>query len=129
MRKRLALITWNGLPEGAESERLMLPDLTAAGIETEIVDWRSRCDFSKFDLMVLRSCWDYHLRGNEFTEWLRRTGREVPILNGPETVLWNLNKFYLREMPAMGIEIAPTVFVNGGRIGLSAWNQVRRNPW
>jgi glutathione synthase/RimK-type ligase-like ATP-grasp enzyme len=126
MRKRLALITWNGLPEGAESERLMLPYLAATPIETEIVDWRSpSCDFRKFDLMVLRSCWDYHLRGNEFTEWLRRTGREVPILNGPETVLWNLNKFYLREMPAMGIEIAPTVFVNGGQITSSAWREIR----
>ena len=116
MRKRLALITWSGLPQGAESERLMLPYLADAGIETQIVDWcNAGGDFSKFDLVVLRSCWDYHLRGNEFAEWLRRTAREVPILNDPETILWNLNKFYLREMPALGIEIAPTVFVNGLR--------------
>jgi glutathione synthase/RimK-type ligase-like ATP-grasp enzyme len=126
MKKRLALITWSGLPQGAESERLMLPYLAAAGVETEIVDWRSAgCDFSKFDLIVLRSCWDYHLRGNEFTEWLRRTACEVPILNDPETVLWNLNKSYLREMPAIGIEIAPTVFVNGGTITPSAWREIR----
>jgi glutathione synthase/RimK-type ligase-like ATP-grasp enzyme len=126
MKKRLALITWSGLPQGAESERLMLPYLAAAGIEMHVVDWRSAgADFSQFDLVVLRSCWDYHLRGNEFTEWLRRTAREVPILNDPETVLWNLNKFYLREMPAMGIEIAPTVFVNGSSITPSAWREIR----
>jgi glutathione synthase/RimK-type ligase-like ATP-grasp enzyme len=130
MRKRLALITWSGLPEGAESERLMLPYLAATRIETEIVDWRSpSCDFRKFDLMVLRSCWDYHLRGNEFTEWLRRMGREVPILNGPETVLWNLNKFYLREMPAMGIEIAPTIFVSGSdSIEPDVWREIKSWP-
>jgi glutathione synthase/RimK-type ligase-like ATP-grasp enzyme len=126
MKKRLALITYSGLPRGAESERLMLPHLAAAGVETEIVDWRSTtCDFSKFDLIVLRSCWDYHLSGNEFKEWLGRAAREVPILNDPETVLWNLNKFYLREMPAIGIEIAPTVFVNGGPITSSAWREIR----
>lgn len=126
MRKRLALITWSGLPQGAESERLMLPYLADAGIETQIVDWcNAGGDFSKFDLVVLRSCWDYHLRGNEFAEWLRRTAREVPILNDPETILWNLNKFYLREMPAIGIEIAPTVFVNGGPITSSAWQEIR----
>jgi glutathione synthase/RimK-type ligase-like ATP-grasp enzyme len=126
MKKRLALITFGGLPQGAESERLMLPYLAAAGIETQVVDWRSAgADFSQFDLVVLRSCWDYHLSGNEFTEWLRRTAREVPILNDPETVLWNLNKFYLGEMPAMGIEIAPTVFVNGGSIAPSAWREIR----
>jgi len=126
MKKRLALITYSGLPCGAESERLMLPHLATAGVETEIVDWRSTlCDFSQFDLIVLRSCWDYHLRGNEFTEWLRRTAGEVPVLNDPKTVLWNLNKFYLREMPTIGIEIAPTVFVNGGPITSSAWQGIR----
>ena len=31
-----------------------------------------------------------------------------------ETVLWNHNKFYLRELPAQGIRIAPTVFVRRG---------------
>jgi glutathione synthase/RimK-type ligase-like ATP-grasp enzyme len=142
MKKRLALITWSGLPHGTESERLMLPHLAAASVETQIVDWRmihsSMTDFenkdarspafipSQFDLLVLRSCWDYHLRGNEFTEWVRRTARDVPILNDSETVLWNLNKFYLREMPAMGIEIAPTVFVNsGGTITSSRWQEIR----
>ncbi|HSP06576.1 MAG TPA: hypothetical protein VLR94_05325, partial [Acidobacteriota bacterium] len=127
MKKRLALITWSGLPQGAESERLMLPYLAAAGLDTQIVDWRNPdVDGSKFDLVVLRSCWDYHLLGAEFTEWLSRTAREVPMLNDPETVLSNLNKFYLREMPAMGIEIAPTVFVNGsGPIALSAWREIR----
>jgi glutathione synthase/RimK-type ligase-like ATP-grasp enzyme len=142
MKKRLALITWSGLPHGAESERLMLPHLAAAGTETQIVDWRmidsSMTDLenkdgrspafipSHFDLLVLRSCWDYHLRGDEFTEWLHRTAREVPILNDPETVLWNLNKFYLREMRAMGIEIAPTVFVNrSGPISSSGWREIR----
>ncbi|HEY2364418.1 MAG TPA: hypothetical protein VGK36_25105 [Candidatus Angelobacter sp.] len=126
MKKHLALITHSGLPHGAESERLMLPHLARAGVETEIVDWRSSgCDFRKFDLIVLRSCWDYHLYHDEFMEWLRRTGREAPILNDPETALWNLNKFYLREMPTMGIEIAPTVFVNGGPIASSGWQEIR----
>lgn len=114
MRKRLALITWSGLSLGAESERLMLPHLEAAGVETEIVDWRSTCcDFRKFDLIVLRSCWDYHLRAAEFIGWLQRVAQATPVLNGVDTVLWNHNKFYLREVEALGIEIAPTVFVNG----------------
>lgn len=127
MKKRLALITWSGLPQGAESERLILPYLAAAGIDTEIVGWRSaETDFSKFDLIVLRSCWDYHLRGDEFTQWLHRVARVVPVLNSLDTVLWNLNKFYLREMPAIGIEIAPTVFVNGsGPIASSACQDIR----
>jgi glutathione synthase/RimK-type ligase-like ATP-grasp enzyme len=127
MKKHLALITYSGLPHGAESERLMLPYLAAAGAETEIVDWRSAaCDYSKFNLIVLRSCWDYHLREAEFTEWLRRTASSVLVLNDAKTVLWNRNKFYLEELETMGIGIAPTVFVNGsGPISLSAWQEMR----
>jgi glutathione synthase/RimK-type ligase-like ATP-grasp enzyme len=113
MKKRLALITWSGLPEGADSERRMLPYLAANNVEAKIVDWRTPgCDFSHFDLIVLRSCWDYHLRAAEFTDWLRRTAPATQVLNAVETVLWNHNKFYLREVAAQAIEIAPTVFVS-----------------
>jgi len=113
MKKHLALITWNGLPEGAESERLLLPYLAAAGVETKIIDWRSSVGFSQFDLLVLRSCWDYHLRAAEFTEWLRRAACEATVLNSLTTVMWNQNKFYLQELERLGIEIAPTIFTTG----------------
>lgn len=113
MKKHLALITYSGLPQGAESERLMLPYLAAANVETESVDWRSSgTDFSTFDLIVLRSCWDYHLRAAEFIGWLQRVAQATPVLNTIDTVLWNHNKFYLREVEALGIEIAPTIFVS-----------------
>jgi glutathione synthase/RimK-type ligase-like ATP-grasp enzyme len=127
MKKRLALITFGALPQGTESERLMLPHLAAAGIQTEIVDWISADrDFSKFDLIVLRSCWDYHLRVSEFIDWLQRVAQATPVLNAVDTVLWNYNKFYLREVEALGVEIAPTVFVNGtDRIASSEWHQIR----
>jgi glutathione synthase/RimK-type ligase-like ATP-grasp enzyme len=117
-RKRVALITWNWLPHGAESERLMLPYLATAGVEAEFVDWRDPLvHVKRFDLVVLRTCWDYHLRAAEFLDWLRRTACAVPVLNTLETVLWNYNKCYLRELEAQGIEIAPTVFVADGSIG------------
>src|SRR6267154_3514644 len=95
MKKKVALITWSGLPQGAESEQMLLPHMAAAGAEPHIVDWRAAgVSFSRFDLVVLRSCWDYHLRVAEFTEWLRRTANSVPVLNDVGTVLWNRNKFY-----------------------------------
>lgn len=112
MKKRLALITWSCLPDGAKSERPMLAHLAEANVQTEIVDWKSTdCDFRKFDLIVLRSCWDYHLNAAEFIYWLRRVAQTTPVLNAVDTVLWNHNKFYLREVEALGIEIASTIFV------------------
>lgn len=129
MKKRLALITFGGLPQGTESERLMLPYLAAAGIETEIVHWRSTgCDFSQFDLIVLRSCWNYHLKAAEFIDWLRRVEQVTPILNTINTVLWNHSKFYLREVEAMGIETAPAIFVREGE-ALSEPEQMTIRGW
>lgn len=126
MTKKIALITYAGLLNGAESERLVLPHLAAAGVEASIVDWNAACDFAQFDLVILRTCWDYHLRGAEFTGWLQRTAQEVPILNNVETVLWNRNKLYLRELQALRIHIAPTVFVSGGEsVQTEEWQHVR----
>ena len=83
-KKRVALITWSGLREGAASERLLLLRLAASGADAELVDWSdATCDFTRFDLVILRTCWDYHLRVAEFIEWLRRTARMVPVLNTP----------------------------------------------
>jgi glutathione synthase/RimK-type ligase-like ATP-grasp enzyme len=129
MKKRLALITWSGLLQGAESERLMLPYLAAAGVETEIVDWRlAGHDFNKFDLIVLRSCWDYHLRPAEFIGWLQRVTQTTLVLNTVDTVLWNHNKFYLQEVEALGLETAPTIFVREGE-ALSEPEQTTIRGW
>jgi glutathione synthase/RimK-type ligase-like ATP-grasp enzyme len=135
MKKRLALITWSGLPHGAESERLMLPHLVAADVQTEIVDWRTTdCDFSQFDLIVLRSCWNYHVHAAEFIDWLQRVGKITPVLNATNTVLWNHNKFYLRQVEALGIEIAPTIFVShanalGADLGtIQSWEKIVVKP-
>jgi glutathione synthase/RimK-type ligase-like ATP-grasp enzyme len=128
MKKRVALITYSGLPNGAESERLMLPHLAAAHVEVEFVDWRVVNGFGSFDLVVLRSCWDYHLHSSEFDEWLRKVTGSAPVLNEIETVLWNRNKFYLRELEEQGIAIAPTVFVAAGG-AVSAEDRVRIERW
>lgn len=129
MKKRVALITWAGLPKGAESEQLLLARLSEAGVGGQMVDWCDpSVDFSKFDLVVLRSCWDYHLHAQEFTDWLQRISKITPVLNAIETVLWNSNKFYLRELEAQDIAIAPTLFVSDGT-RLSQDYPVRTESW
>jgi glutathione synthase/RimK-type ligase-like ATP-grasp enzyme len=127
--KRVALITWSGLPEGAESEQLLLPLLAERGVKARMADWRdSSIDFGKFDLLILRSCWDYHLRHDEFVAWLRDTARFAPILNRVETVLWNSTKLYLRELESQGIAIAPTCFAAAGE-ELSRRDVARIEGW
>ncbi|HEY7406048.1 MAG TPA: hypothetical protein VIB39_21155 [Candidatus Angelobacter sp.] len=136
MNRQVALITWAGLPHGAESEQLLLPLLATRGVDARMVDWRdASVGFNQFDLVVLRSCWDYHLHAQEFTEWLHRTKRMAPILNDVDTVLWNSNKFYLRELEKKGIQIAPTYFVSGDKrvregrpVEMESWERVVVKP-
>ena len=115
MNKKVALITWAGLARGTESEQLLALRLGAHGVDAPMTDWRDpSIDFGAFDLLVLRSPWDYHLREQEFCEWLGGAARRAPVLNSVQTVLWNRNKLYLRELESRGVEIAPTCFVAGG---------------
>src|SRR5262249_14085971 len=115
MNKKVALITWAGLRRGTESEQLLASRLAAHGVDAPMADWSDpSIDFGAFELLVLRSPWDYHLREQEFCEWLCAAARRTPVLNSLETVLWNRNKLYLRELQSRGVEIAPTCFVGRG---------------
>jgi glutathione synthase/RimK-type ligase-like ATP-grasp enzyme len=64
---------------------------------------------------VLRSCWDYHLRSNEFLDWIARLEQSaVPLQNSPCLVRWNADKRYLRELEAAGASIPQTVWLEDG---------------
>jgi len=64
---------------------------------------------------VIRSCWDYHTRLEEFTRWLDRvTALGLPIWNPPALLRWNADKVYLRDLAGRGIPIVPTRWVSRG---------------
>jgi glutathione synthase/RimK-type ligase-like ATP-grasp enzyme len=135
MNKKVALITWAGLPRGTESEQLLASRLAALGVDARMANWRdTSLDLSAYDLLVLRSPWDYHLREREFCEWLCSAARQTRVLNSVDTVLWNRNKIYLKELESRGISIGPTCFVPRGRhptqddIRVDGWTRVVVKP-
>lgn len=58
-----------------------------------------------YDLAIIRSCWDYHERAQDFVATLKahETGG-LRVLNSPEVVTWNARKTYLRELGPSAIE-------------------------
>lgn len=68
-------------------------------------------DWAGFDLVVLRSTWDYPPRHEEFVAWAASVPR---LLNGVRTVAWNTDKHYLRELAAAGVAVVPTTWVKPG---------------
>lgn len=69
-------------------------------------------DWASYDLVVLKSPWDYTLFANEFKTWLLSTSRLTSILNCAHVVAWNLNKSYLGQLAELGVPVVPTKYVS-----------------
>lgn len=79
-----------------------------AGLAVEVVRWDAPdVDWAAYDLVVVRSCWDYTWRVEEFLAW----AGAVPRLRNPVEVLrWNADKTYLRDLAGAGCPVVPTVW-------------------
>ncbi|HEY7504807.1 MAG TPA: hypothetical protein VH700_11945 [Gemmatimonadales bacterium] len=64
--------------------------------------------------VCLRSTWDYHLRWEEFRDWVGRFEHSRRLWNPPSTVLWNADKLYLRDLASGGIALPRTHWFEPG---------------
>jgi glutathione synthase/RimK-type ligase-like ATP-grasp enzyme len=110
--KRLALATCAEVPELDEDGPALVAALRERGVDPVAAVWDDPAvDWSGFDLVALRSTWDYAERREDFLAWIDRLPR---VVNPPEVVYWNTDKAYLRELAAAGVPVVPTAFVDPG---------------
>lgn len=77
--------------------------------DVQNIPWNEPADWNKFDLVVIRSPWDYQHHLKEFLNVLHEIEKSKAILlNSLELVKWNINKNYLFELENKGIELVPT---------------------
>jgi glutathione synthase/RimK-type ligase-like ATP-grasp enzyme len=112
LTRRVALATCAGVPEGDDDAPALSTALGARGIESVSAVWSSRdVDWASFDLVVLRSTWDYAEQYDDFLAWLDR----LPRLGNPAHVVrWSTDKRYLGELAAAGVAVTPTRYVEPG---------------
>ena len=85
----------------------------AAGLTLEHPRWGDpSVDWGAYDLLVLRSPWDYTTRHGAFLAWLDRVEALAPVHNPPSVVRWNLDKHYLADLAAAGVPVIPTAFAH-----------------
>jgi len=110
----IALVTYASLPALADDEHPLITSLGRIGIQAAPAVWdEPSVDWSRFDVAVIRSCWDYHLRAPEFFDWVERVERlGVAIWNPPSILRWNSRKTYLRDLAAAGVRTVPTIWVD-----------------
>ena len=115
-QRRVALATSARYPDLPGEERLVIPALAECGAVGEPVVWDADdAAWATFDAVVIRSCWDYHLKLDAFLAWLERVARlGVPVLNSPRLIRWNSDKRYLVELAGRGVTIVPTQVIQRG---------------
>ncbi len=112
---RVALVTAEIARDADDDETPLLDALIWSGVEASVVVWDDRkVDWSAFDLVVVRSTWDYALRHNEFIRWLRRVSLRSTLVNSADVIEWNLDKRYLRDLQRSAIPVVPTTWIEPG---------------
>jgi glutathione synthase/RimK-type ligase-like ATP-grasp enzyme len=116
MKTIIGLITYQKSPHLTESDQLIIAPLQKQGFTPIAVPWDdTTIDWSAFDVLVLRSCWNYHLKYTQFLLWLDEIEkRNIPVWNPIPILRWNSNKKYLKDLEYKGIPIVPTVLIESG---------------
>jgi glutathione synthase/RimK-type ligase-like ATP-grasp enzyme len=113
-RPHIQFATCRHLPELTASDALLRQALEARGATVTSAPW----DLMRVEpgaLVCPRSTWDYHLHWPEFRAWIERAGREAGTMwNPPETLLWNADKIYLRELEGAGVALPRTRWFEPG---------------
>ena len=89
--------------------------LDRRGIESVRAVWDDPdVDWSAFDLVVIRTTWDYDERRDEFVDWAQRVDAVTSLQNPAEVVRWNTHKGYLIELEDRGVPVVPTAWLGAG---------------
>ncbi|HET7455762.1 MAG TPA: hypothetical protein VFJ76_09585 [Solirubrobacterales bacterium] len=114
-RPRIAIATCARYDREMVDDGLLAEALCERGCEAVSVAWDDpAADWSRFDLCLVRSTWDYHDRHAEFLDWARRVEAEARLRNPVDLIAWNIDKRYLRELAEAGVPTVPTVWVGRG---------------
>jgi hypothetical protein len=92
-------------------DELTITHLHDVGWTVEMVSWRKDYNWSQFDVVVIRSTWDYQNDPDAFFAVLESIDRSNTRLeNSLELVRWNMQKTYLRDIALKGTSIVPTLW-------------------
>lgn len=94
---------------------LAIAEIRARAWRVEEIPWRRRgVDWGAFDLVVIRTTWDYQHDLDAFLDALTAIeAAGVPLANPSALVRWNARKTYLRDLAARGVRVVPTRWGHG----------------
>ncbi|MEM0962858.1 MAG: hypothetical protein AAGK21_10030 [Bacteroidota bacterium] len=110
-----AFLTTDALDDFVTYDHDAVAPLAARGWETTFVPWRAGADWDAYDLVVIRSPWDYQDAPDDLLAVLEAIEASAARLENPLAVVrWNLRKTYLRDLETAGVPIVPTRWAEDG---------------
>lgn len=115
-RSMICVALATSLGELPPSDKLLAAALTAKGFDVRAAIWsNTQVAWREFDAVIIRSCWDYHLRAAEFLQWINFLQQSrIALVNSADLIRWNADKIYLAELIAAGIATPESVFLDEG---------------
>jgi glutathione synthase/RimK-type ligase-like ATP-grasp enzyme len=111
----VAFLTLEAVGDYVIDDALAIDELRRRGWQAAEVPWSVATDWSAYDLVVIRTTWDYFDRVDEFMAVLARIDASGAQLENPRSVVaWNFDKQYLRQLEAKGVPVVPSVWGTGG---------------
>ncbi len=95
----------------AHDDEALIERLVPMGFVCERPRWDDpSVDWASFDMILIRTTWDYQEHLGAFLAWVDRAGALAPMHNPPEIVRANIDKRYMRTLERAGVPIVPTVW-------------------
>ena len=122
---RIAYLSMDNRGELDCHDSLTFAHLQILGHRVEEVPWRSDSKedesstsgpnsdnrWSRYDYVILRSCWDYQSDPASFLRVLETIEASTATLLNPLSIVrWNIDKAYLRDLESRGAAIVPTMW-------------------
>jgi glutathione synthase/RimK-type ligase-like ATP-grasp enzyme len=99
--------------ELVEGDRMLKTYLEDLGHSVTVEVWNDEeVQWSRYDLVLIRSTWNYSSAPDSYLDWISRLeSADLRLWNPPEVVRWNLHKEYLKDLRESGISVPPSFFV------------------
>lgn len=110
--KQVAILTMDSLEDFFAYDYMLDKPMRRAGWQTHHVSWRDeQVDWNNYDVVIVRSPWDYQDDPDAFLSCLKRIEASSAILQNNYSLMnWNLAKTYLKDLGEAGVPIVPTIW-------------------
>jgi hypothetical protein len=115
---RIAFLTMDSLEGFVSYDYLVRDILRQRSLHVDEVSWRDpNANWDAYDLVVIRSPWDYQQSCSQFLDVLTRIDASRANLQNPlKVVHWNVEKTYLRDLQDSWVTIVPTAWLQSPKV-------------